>query len=264
MGDLQLIGKGRLADVFAWGDTQVLKLFAAGRDAAAVDEEARVSQILHDAGVATPGTHGVIEVDGRRGIIYDRAPGTTMLGQLSAKPWRIFAFGHMLAELHASVHQCRADRLPSLHKQFECLIARAELPADQRDAALSRLRALPEGNAVCHGDFHPDNVLVNGDSATIIDWTTACTGNPVADFARTLLILQLGAPLSGVSLWTRMTIHAGRALFSRTYGNRYRKICSVSPREVREWMLPVAVARLGHDVTAERDQLVAYITRVAT
>ena len=31
MSDLQLIAKGRLAEVFAWGDTQVLKLFAAGR-----------------------------------------------------------------------------------------------------------------------------------------------------------------------------------------------------------------------------------------
>lgn len=36
MGDLQLIGKNRFAEVFAWGDTQVLELFAAGRDAAAI------------------------------------------------------------------------------------------------------------------------------------------------------------------------------------------------------------------------------------
>ena len=110
MGDLQLIGKGRLAEVFAWGDTQVLKLFAAGRDAAAIEAEARVSQIVHEAGVVTPGTHGVVEVEGRRGIVYDRALGTSMLGQLSAKPWRLFAFGRMLAELHVSVHQCRVDQ----------------------------------------------------------------------------------------------------------------------------------------------------------
>ena len=42
MGDLQLsekgqlIGKGRLAEVFEWGDTQVLKLFTAERDPAAI------------------------------------------------------------------------------------------------------------------------------------------------------------------------------------------------------------------------------------
>lgn len=263
MGDLQLIGKGRLAEVFAWGDTQILKLFVAGRDAAAIEAEARVSQIVHEAGVVTPGTHGVVEVEGRHGIVYDRALGISMLGLLSAKPWRLFAFGRMLAELHVSVHQCRADDLPSQREQLERLIARADLPAAQRDLALARLRELPEGTAVCHGDFHPDNVLINGDAATIIDWTTACAGNPVADFALTTLILQLGAPHPSSSLWTRIAIRVGRALFYRSYANRYRRLRHLSPQDVQPWMLPIAVARLGYDITAERDQLVAFINQAA-
>ena len=263
MGDLQLVGKGRLAEVFAWGDTQVLKLFAAGRDAAAIEAEARVSQIVHDAGVATPATHGVVEVDGRRGIVYDRAPGTSMLGQLSARPWKLFTFGRMLAELHASVHQCRVDDLPSQHEQLERLIVRADLPAALRILALQRLRELPEGTSVCHGDFHPDNVLVDGDALTVIDWTNACAGNPVADFARTSLILQLGAPLPSFSLWTRITIRVGRALFHRSYSTRYRRMRRLRQRDVQPWILPIAVARLGEDVTAERHQLVALIDQAA-
>lgn len=263
MGDLQLVGKGRLAEVFAWGDTQVLKLFATGRDAAAIEAEARVSRIVHEAGVPTPGTHGIVEVEGRRGIAYDRVIGTSMLGQLSAKPWRIFALGRMLAKLHASVHQCRVDGLPSQHEQLERLIARAELPATQRKLALARLRELPGGTALCHGDFHPDNVLINGGSPTIIDWTTACTGNPVGDFARTSLILQLGAPLPSLSLWTRITIRVGRTLFHGSYSKHYRRMRRLSPQEVQPWTLPSAVARLGENVTSERGQLIELIDRVA-
>lgn len=263
MGDLQLIGKGRLAEVFAWGDRQVLKLFAAERDTAAIEAEARVSQVVHESGVPTPGIHGVVMVEGRRGIVYDRALGTSMLGQLSAKPWRLFTFGRMLAELHANVHKCHVDHLPSQRKQLERLIAQAELPTPQRDIALARLRELPEGSALCHGDFHPDNILVNGDSPTIIDWTTACTGNPVADFARTSLILQLGAPHPSLSLWTRITIRVGRALFHRSYTKRYLRMRRLKPRDVQPWMLPIAVARLGQDVTAEHDKLVALIDQSA-
>jgi uncharacterized protein (TIGR02172 family) len=263
MGDLQLIGRGRLAEAFAWGDTQMLKLFAVGRDAAAVEAEASISQMVHEAGVATPASHGVIEVEGRHGIIYDRAPGTSMLGQLSAKPWRLFAFGRMLAELHSSIHQCRVDHLPSQREQLERLIVRAEQPTDRRDLALARLRELPEGSAVCHGDFHPDNVLIDGDDANIIDWTTACVGNPAGDFARTSLILQLGAPLPSFSLWTRITIHIGRGLFHRSYTRRYRRMSRLSPRDVLPWMLPIAVARLGENITAERDQLIALIDQLA-
>ena len=155
------------------------------------------------------------------------------------------------------------DNLPSQREYLQRMIARAELPAAQRDLALERLRELPEGTAVCHGDFHPDNVLISGDAATIIDWTTACVGNPVADFARTSLILQLGAPLPSFSLWTRITIRVGRSLFHRSYTKRYRRICRLSPRDVQPWVLPIAVARLGEDITAERDQLLELIAQSA-
>jgi hypothetical protein len=263
MRDLHLIGKGRLAEVFAWGDTQVLKLFVAGRDVAAIEAEARVSQIVHEAGVLSPGTYGVIEVEGRQGIILDRAPGIPMLALLSAKPWKLFEFGRRLAELHVSVHQCSVDDLPSQHEQLERLIARAELPTAQRDLARARLRELPGGTAICHGDFHPDNVLINGDAATVIDWTTVCLGNPAADFALTSLILRLGAPPPGSSLWSRIAIRVGRALFHHSYASRYRRLRNLSLQDVQPWTLPIAVARLGYEIAAERDQLLGLINQAA-
>jgi len=263
MGDLQLIGKGRLAEVFVWGDPQVLKLFVAGRDAAAIEAEARVGQIVHEAGGVTPDTHGVIEVEGRQGIVYDRVPGVSMLVLLSAKPWKLVAFGRMLADLHVLVHQCCVDDLPSQRDQLERLIARAELPTVPRELALGHLCALQEGAAVCPGDFHPDHVLINGDDATIIDWTTASIGNPAADFALTSLILQLGAPPPSSSLWTRIAIPVGRALFYRSYASRYRKMRHLRPKDVQPWMLPIAVARLGYEIASERDQLVTLINQAA-
>ena len=263
MGDLQLIGQGRQAEVFAWGDTKVLKLFAPGYDVALIEGEACASQAVHEFGVPTPGTHGVIEVEGRHGIVYDRAFGKSMMEVLNAKPWKLSAFGRMLAELHASVHEFSVDQLPSQHEQLEHLIARAELPVPQRNLALARLRKLPEAKSVCHGDFHPGNVLVDGTAATIIDWTTACAGNPVADFARTSLIIQLGAPPPSFSLWTRILMHVGRGLFHRSYTRRYQKIRRLNSRDVQSWMLPIAVARLGFNIMEERDQLLALIEQLA-
>lgn len=57
---------------------------------------------------------------------------------------------------------------------------------------MKELKSLPEGDSVCHGDFHPDNVLLSDDDVTIIDWMDASRGNPLADIARTSIIL-LGA-----------------------------------------------------------------------
>lgn len=78
MGDLQLVAKGRITEVFTWGDSQVLKLFGVGYDDVSIEAEALVGRRVQEAGVVTPRCHGVVTVDGRRRIIYDR---------LGARPW---------------------------------------------------------------------------------------------------------------------------------------------------------------------------------
>ena len=48
--------------------------------------------------------------------------------------------------------------------------------------------------SVCHGDFHPLNVLVDRDESMVIDWTDAALGDRHGDVARThLLSLRRGA-----------------------------------------------------------------------
>ncbi len=42
---------------------------------------------------------------------------------------------------------------------------------------------------LCHGDFHPKNVIVSAEGPVIVDWFDACRGNAVGDIARTSLLL---------------------------------------------------------------------------
>jgi Ser/Thr protein kinase RdoA (MazF antagonist) len=44
-------------------------------------------------------------------------------------------------------------------------------------------RAREEGLVVCHGDVHPQNVLMRGDRVVIIDWDAICVGPPAWDHA---------------------------------------------------------------------------------
>jgi Ser/Thr protein kinase RdoA (MazF antagonist) len=39
----------------------------------------------------------------------------------------------------------------------------------RRSQALERLNQLPDGDALCHGDYHPDNVLMTRNGPIIID-----------------------------------------------------------------------------------------------
>ncbi|MBA3825674.1 MAG: aminoglycoside phosphotransferase family protein, partial [Ktedonobacterales bacterium] len=80
-----------------------------------------------------------------------------------------------------------------------------------------------ENHRLLHCDYHPLNVLTDGNRITgVLDWTNALAGDPRADVARTVTILRLdsGPPSFAKSLllwlfeggWRRGYIQAGGTL----------------------------------------------------
>lgn len=256
----ELIGQGRIAEVFAWGEDQVLKLFRARCPADWVEYEAQVARTVHRTGLAVPAVGDVVEVDGRWGIVYERVDGPSMLERLGTQPWTLVRAARLLAELHAAMHACAAPELPSLRQRLESKIRAAEaLPADWKDAALQALDQLPAGGVLCHGDFHPDNILMTSQGAIIIDWPDATRGHPLADVARTSLLLQTGGLPPGTA--QRWLIQSLRALFHAIYLKCYFRLrpTSASRRQLAAWRLPVAAARLSEDIPEERDRVLALV-----
>ena len=156
-----LIGTGRTAEVFAWGDGQVLKLYRAGMPAQWVADEARVGRIVVDAGLAAPAVGDIVELDGRLGVVYERLDGPSMLDYMAGHPAEIPTLGRQFAELHAQMHDCNRPELPSQRAGFVAAIEYApHLSAALKQAALRQLNRLADGQAVCHGDYHPGNLVM--------------------------------------------------------------------------------------------------------
>src|SRR4030095_15031609 len=101
--------------------------------------------------------------------------------------WNMFAYARILAQLHIQMHKCvfNADGIPAQRKRLQNKINHADaLSTSLKDSLLNTLQSLPEGDRVCHGDFHPANVLISGENARVIDWMDASRGNPLADVWR--------------------------------------------------------------------------------
>jgi hypothetical protein len=49
-----------------------------------------------------------------------------MLEVLRTKPWTLFRFAHLLADLHADLHACSVPELPSQKQRLENRIREAE------------------------------------------------------------------------------------------------------------------------------------------
>ena len=148
--DLELLGTGRSADVYAAGEDRVLRRYRPDIDSA---HEARFMQLARGLGYPVP---EVFSASGRD-MVLERLNGPSMLAAYYEGTIGVDDAGAILAELHTRLH-----RLP--------------VPADA------------DGPCLLHLDLHPDNVMLTDAGPVVIDWGNAGFGEAGYDVAVTSLL----------------------------------------------------------------------------
>src|SRR5215203_7265395 len=98
------IAEGRTAEIYAWDDGTVLKLYREWCPSHWVEHESKIAHAIVAAGIPTPAAGEIIEVNGRRGLIYERVIGVSMLQELNARPWIFLEHARTLAELQTQIN----------------------------------------------------------------------------------------------------------------------------------------------------------------
>lgn len=261
---LTKIAEGREAEIFAWEDGAVVKLYRhAGSGGAAASESAAMAA-AKAAGGPVPASRGVIELEGRSGLVMDRIEGADLLTIIGRKPWTVVAAGNTCGRAHAALHNVVAPSgLERLVSRVVPQIQSSPLvPADLRDRAIAALAALPDGDRLLHGDFHPGNVISTATGPVVIDWSNASTGDPATDVARTLIMLRLGELPPGSPRLLVLAAKVGRRVLIGRYLSAYRRSRPLDKMLVQRWMLPVAVHRLSEDISEERERLLKFIAEL--
>jgi Ser/Thr protein kinase RdoA (MazF antagonist) len=244
--------------VYTYGDAAVLKLYRPGFGGHRAETVAL--EAVDGVGVA-PKLLDVVECDGSKGLVVQRVAGPDMLTLLQRRPWRVLALARSLAKAHLAVHRVPAPvELADLRDVLSARISDADLPPQLVDFARRVLDGLPDGDRLCHGDYHPGNVLLAREGPTVIDWGAATRGAAEADHARTLLLLRWADPLPGTPLLSRALIAGGRWLLASAYSRTYRR-GSPPLRHTRSWLVVHAAARLSEGIHAERDMLLGRLER---
>jgi len=190
-GNAMLLAKGTTADVYAWGEGRVLKLFTERTPWHA--NEVAATRAAHKARLPVPEVmDGLIEVGQREGIVFERVDGPIMTEYLQDHPDQVEDCARQAAELQARIHATEASELPPLIEILHWSIAQADPLEDAtRRAVLDLLGGLPGGESLCHNDFHPSNIIVSGRGLVVIDWAIGTRGNPLADHARTWVVSRM-------------------------------------------------------------------------
>ncbi len=260
--EYELICQGNTAEVFLWDETTILKLFRDDFPLELILTEFDVAFRIASDLLFAPKAFGVVEYKNRYGILYEKIDGKDMIADMLHKPYKLRVYSKALAETHAKIHNSTVDLGLDIKSKLSININAAEdLTEQEKGKIIAYIKTLPDGNALCHFDFHPGNVMIKDNEFYVIDWMTACNGNAAADAARTYLLLNYGELLY-VNSFVKLIAHIVEKHIGKVYLRQYKKLTGVTDAEIQKWLLPIAAARLIEWIPeTEKIKLIKFIKK---
>lgn len=257
----QTIGEGSTAKVIVLDERTVAKQFFHQVSRSSIENEYLKSKAVMHTGLPVPVILEKVIHNGQTALLYERINGSPLTKILSNRLWTALNLIDQMANLQVLMHEKEISSFPQQKDILQHKITLAkELSESEKSFLAKRLSKLPTGNSLCHGDFHPDNILLDERGPVIIDWADASQGNRLADLARTLLILQYGGLPSEMKPFKRKTVLYIRNLLAGKYIKSYRRSFHFSDESLKEWILPITAARLSENLpNLEKEKLVSIV-----
>ncbi len=241
------IAKNELKSVYIEGD-KVKKVFAAEYSKTDVLYEALNTARVEDTGLDIPKLLGVSVEDGCWVITSELASGVTLTQLLKEHPENADAYINAMVDYQIEFNKRTNPLLLKLKDKLNRQINELDINSNIKYELSTRLEGLPKHNKLCHGDFCPDNIIVQTDdnnqitAITAVDWVHATQGNASADVANTYLMLKL-----------KNEEHAEKYITS------FCEKTNTDRRYVNSWLPIVAASRLTRNKPEEKQLLEAMI-----
>jgi hypothetical protein len=233
-GKGRLLAAGNVAEVFEYG-SRVLKLYKSSTAKPVAFREAAIHAAVEALGLPVPSVWGVQQVDARWGIVFGRVSGSSFADRMRGAPDQTAHYIEQIARLHFAIHCHVVVPFTSLKLRLAGRIGETtHLDEARRQSLLAGLAAMPDGDRLCHGDFHPLNILGDGEQPCVIDWPDACRGDPAADLCRSYVLLALHAPE-----------------LAEPYLESYCHLAGASRKAALAWLPYVAAAKLAEELPGE-------------
>ncbi len=236
-----------------WAQPLILRIYPGDDQAERAEQEAAIQRFAAERGYPAPrplALEAAEDALGRPFMIMQRAPGVPMLDRMAGKPAAVPRAAALMADAHVALHRLPVDGCPlpsdgslvdRLFASYEDLLAQFDLNLPpEAEKPLDWLKAhkdmvMREDVSLCHHDFHPLNIMVDGDErVSVLDWPGAALGDRHSDVARTLVLLRT-APIDPPRLIEKLMTRFGRGIFIWLYLRRDRRELPLDPERLRYW-----------------------------
>ncbi len=231
------IGVGNTATVYEWEESKVLKLFHQDYPREAVEKEFQNAGLIWNMDFAKPKAYEIIFYEEKIGIIYDRLEGESLLDWVM-KAGDIQRCAVYMAKLHKKIIQNSISNVPNYKEFLRCNIVNAQ-NLNEKEEVLHMLDKLPDGNTLCHGDFHPGNIFISDGQTMVIDFMNICHGDFLYDIARTTFLIEY-TPVPVGSKDKEMLFK-----FKKTLADLYLMQMNVTREMIQDYLSVIIAARVG-------------------
>lgn len=259
----EMIGQGNTAEIYQIDNNKIVKIYRSGFSKYAIEKEYQNSIVAMNNLEFVPKIYGRISMGDREGIVFQQIDGVDMLKKMSTDLRTIRYYSKMFAKYHSQVGCPISDEIQTVKDKLKHDIEwEKNLSDKEKREILEYMEHLPDGNELCHLDFHPGNVMLSCDGGYLIDWMNACKGDACADIARTSILLTYGEVIYA-SKYQKLMYSLIKYLTYKTYIKEYLKISGKRMEDIRKWELPVAAARLNETLTNhERQKLICLVKKL--
>ncbi|PEP50175.1 aminoglycoside phosphotransferase [Bacillus wiedmannii] len=229
------IAKGNTAEIYLY-DSKVVKLFKEYLPDTESINEAKKQKYAYSCGLPVPNVFEVTKIQNRQAIIMEYIKGNSIGDLLLNNLNEAEHYINICVNEQKKVHSIRmnTDEIESMRERLERQIKSVyKLDEKQKGNILNKLHSIKFEPRLCHGDFHPFNLILSNKSMNIIDWVDASSGDIRADVFRTYLLYSQ----SSVEL-ADMYLH----IYCRNTG--------LSRDEIFQWAPIIIAARISENVTA--------------
>ncbi len=261
LSKMKLLASGWQTEIYDLDGRRALRVFRRLEDEPLAKYEMGVMQSLKAAGFNVAQVYAYRMVDARPALEVEWLSGETMLARMKREVLRLGHHATALARLHCEIGAFDVDfPLNDAKSVSSYLIGRSKvLDQSLKDFVLRVLDEVPDGASLCHGDFHPGNIVESNDRMYVIDWVGATKGLFLSDIARTYLTLS-GAPQpSGAPAAHRLLARALGRTVAHTYLKTVYGILKLDWAQFSKWLVVCGAERTSYGLPAEEARLVGFL-----
>lgn len=235
----KILGKGGSGTVYRLNEDTIVKVFKEGKEYDDIDKERGYARTAFVAGIPTAISFDIVKVGSQLGAVFECMNSDTLSNAFKSHPEKFDEYIDKYVELYRLLSTTEVkDTFENIRELSLERLNRMEkfLGAQDTDILRNCVNAMPDSNTLVHGDFHPGNIMLQGDELMLIDMADLTNGPAKYDLLtlyRDIVVTtktEVGIKYleSSVNINAELAIKIWDAFMDRVYDGDKEKIENVT------------------------------------